>query len=161
MDFEKRLEKAIERGQQTRDEEGRLAAEKALGTEELKALHTSCRLELSEHIENCLQQMAERFPGFAFETVVGEDGWGARITRDDLTGRRGRPVEALFSRLRMLVRPYSDVHIVELVTKGTIRNKEIISRNHYQFLSQVDMDSFRELVDLWVLDYAEKFAANS
>ena len=105
--------------------------------------------------------MAERFPGFAFETVVGEDGWGARITRDDLTGRRGRPVEALFSRLRMLVRPYSDVHIVELVTKGTIRNKEIISRNHYQFLSQVDMDSFRELVDLWVLDYAEKFAANS
>jgi len=159
MDFEKRLEKAIERGQRTRDVKGKLQAEKAVTEEEMRSLHSQCRLELSDHIERCLKRLADRFPGFDYQTVVGEEGWGAKISRDDLNlARRGKS-NALYSRLEMYIRPYSTAHIVELVAKGTIRNKEILSRNHFQFLSDVDLDSYRELIDLWVLEYAEKFAA--
>ncbi len=28
-----------------------------------------------------------------------------------------------------------------------------------QFLSQADLDSFKEMIDLWVLEYAEKYSA--
>ena len=35
----------------------------------------------------------------------------------------------------------------------------MFSRNHYQRLAEVDLESFRELVELWVLDYAELYAA--
>ncbi|MFQ5732344.1 MAG: hypothetical protein ACE5KM_10370 [Planctomycetaceae bacterium] len=158
MEFQKRLERAIERGQQTRNEKGRLEAEKALSAEELKSQHTRYRLELSEHIEGCLKQLADQFPGFEFQTVV-DNGWGGKISRDDLTRGPGRSVQSLYSRLEMVIRPYSDTRIVELVVKGAIRNKEVLKRSHYQFLAQVDFDSFRELIDLWVLEYAEKYAA--
>jgi hypothetical protein len=161
MDFEKRLERAIERGQHARHEKGRLAAERALSEDDLKSLHTSCRLELSDHIEHLLRQLADRFPGFQFETIVGEDGWGAKITRDDIARASGRGYQTLYSRLQLVVSPFSDAHIVALAAKGTIRNKETVRRNHFQYLSQVDIDSFRELIDLWVLEYAEQYAATA
>jgi hypothetical protein len=59
----------------------------------------------------------------------------------------------------MLVRPFSSTHIIELAAKATVRNKEIFNRSHFQFLNQIDVDSFRELIDLWALEYAEQFAA--
>ncbi len=158
MDFEKRLEKAIERGERARDEQGRRRAEKTMGEEELKTLHTRCRLELSDHIEKCLRKLADHFPGFDFQTLVDEQGWGAKISRDDLIPQRGT-VHSLYSRLEMVIRPFSPTHIVELATKGTIRNKEILSRNHYQFLAEIDVESFKEMIDLWILEYAEKFSA--
>ena len=159
MEFKKRLEKAIERGHQTRDAEGRERAERAVSEEDLKTLHSKCRLDLSEHIENCLKNLSEHFPGFRYDSVVAEDGWGAKITRDDFVGKRGGRGENLYSRFEMLVRPFTPTHIVELMAKGTVRNKEIVNRNHFQFLSQADLDSFTELIDLWVLEYAEKYAA--
>lgn len=159
MDFEKRLEKAIERGVQARNDEGRRRAEQAMGEEELKTLHTKCRLELSDHIENCLRKLADHFPGFDFQSLIGEDGWGAKISRDDLIPQRGSGVRSLYSRLEMVIRPFSSAHIVELSAKGTIRNKEVLSRNHFQFLADADSASFQELIDLWVLEYAEKFSA--
>jgi hypothetical protein len=64
-----------------------------------------------------------------------------------------------YTRLEMVVRPFSDTHIVALAVKGTIRNKEVISREHFQFLSHVDLDSLSETLDLWVLEFAEKYAA--
>lgn len=159
MDFDKRLERAIERGQHARHEKGRQAAEKALSEDDLKSLHTSCRLELSDHIETLLRQLADRFPGFQFETIVGEEGWGAKITRDDIVRSRSHGFDNMYSRLQLVVSPFSDAHIVALTAKGTIRNKETVRRNHFQFLSQIDMESFRELIDLWVLEYAERYAA--
>ena len=161
MDFDKRLERAITRGQQTREEQGRLQAERAMTEEELRTLHSRYRLDLSEHIESCLKKLADHFLGFRFETVVSEDGWGARISRDDVHLSPGRPVENRYSRLEMVIRPYSSTHIVELAAKGTIHNKEIVNRHHYQLLSQVDVDSFAELIDLWVLEYAEQYAAKT
>ena len=65
-----------------------------------------------------------------------------------------------FSRLRMVVSPHNKYHVLDVTAKGTIRNKEVFSRNHYQRLDDVDLDRFRELIEQWVLDYAELFAAS-
>ena len=61
----------------------------------------------------------------------------------------------------MTVRQFAPSHVLELVAKGTIRNKEIYNRNQYQMLTHVDIASFRELIDRWVLEYAELFAAKN
>ncbi len=158
MEFEKRLEKAIVRGQQNRDLQAREKAEQAMSAEELKSLHSRYRLDLSDHIENCLKKLSDHFPGFRFQTLVSDDGWGAKISRDDFNRQSGSGSRNVYSRFEMLIRSFSSTHIVELVAKGTIQNKEVISRTHYQFLNQVDGESFTELIDLWVLEYAEKFS---
>ncbi len=160
MDFQQRLEKAIQRGQRSHDAEARARAEQAMGSEELKRLHSQYRLQLSDHIEQCLRQLPQHFPGFRFETLVGSRGWGAAISRDDLSLSDGRR-ENLFSRLEVVVRPFSTSRVLELAAKGTIRNKEIYNRNQYQLLADVDTATFRELVDRWILEYAELYAAKS
>ncbi|MEW4526205.1 MAG: hypothetical protein ACF8PG_11850 [Maioricimonas sp. JB045] len=161
MEFEDRLQRAIERGRQTRDERGRAAADEAMTQEEIRNLHSQCRLELTERVEDCLRRLADHFPGFEYQSVVSDEGWGARITRDDLKVAPGKRVENVYSRLEMLVTPLGSAAIVELVAKGTIRNKEVFNRKHFQQLSRVDLDSFKELVDLWVLEYAEQFSART
>ena len=95
-----------------------------------------------------MKQLADHFPGFRYQSVVSEEGWGAKISRDDYRGGRGDATN-LYSRFEMVIRPFSSVHIVELAAKGTVRNKEVFSRSHFQFLNQVDVDSFSELIDLW------------
>jgi hypothetical protein len=160
MDFQQRLEKAIQRGQRSQDATARARAEQAISAEDLKRLHSQYRLELSDHIEQCVKQLPQHFPGFRYETLAGSRGWGAAINRDDLSLTNGRR-ENLFSRLEMGVRPFSPSHVLELVAKGTIRNKEIYNRNQYQMLTHVDIASFREVIDRWILEYAELFAAKS
>ena len=79
MDFKDRLEKAVERGGQRLGEtRHRAKLEKSWAEEELKRLHSQYRLELSERIENCLRQIPAYFPGFRYESVVGDRGWGRR-----------------------------------------------------------------------------------
>ena len=51
--------------------------------------------------------------------------------------------------------------MLDVVAKGTIRNKEVFSRNFYQPLNEVDLDRFRELIEQWVLEYAELYAATA
>ena len=159
MEFEQRLEKAINRGEHRRDAKAREAAEQKLSEEDCRTMHSGYRLELSDHIETCLRKLADHFPGFRFSTVVGEEGWGARVSRDDVNLTRGKGNDNLYSRLELLIRPFSTSHIVELVAKGTIRNKEAINQSQYQFLADFDMDSFVTMIDQRVLDYAEQFAA--
>ena len=65
----------------------------------------------------------------------------------------------LFSRLEMVVRPYGQAHVLELTAHGTIRNKEVYNRVHYQLLTEVHMEQFAEMIDLWVLEFAELYAA--
>ena len=177
MDFDKRLEQAIQRGERTRQAHGQAAAERALSEEELKNLHSSTRLNLSEYIDAGLRKLGDHFPGFRFETVVDDAGWGARINRDDLNFARSssvlesvwqgknstpRRAENQYSRFQILVKPFSlQTKIVELTTKGTIRNKEVITRSHYQFLAELNEDGLREMIDHWMLEYAEKFAAQA
>ncbi|RMG33189.1 MAG: hypothetical protein D6725_16245 [Planctomycetota bacterium] len=160
MDFEKRLQQAIQRGQREKEARGRREAAEALSEEQLRRLHSQYRLALAEHIEQCLRKLAEHFPGFRFETVMRPEGWGAQISRDDLRVDPGRRRRNEYSRLLLLVKPFSEAHLLELSAKATVRNKEIFNRSHYQFLSDADLDSFREVIDLWVLEFAEKYAAS-
>ena len=102
--------------------------------------------------------MAENFPGFRVETIVDEAGWGAAVSRDDFGLTAGKR-NTFFSRMRIVVSPYSQYHVLDIAAKGTVRNKEILSRNHYQQLSEVDLQTFRELIESWALDYAELYSA--
>ena len=158
MSFRERLQRASERGKQARAAQLNEAAAKALSEEECKRRHSQYRLALTEHIEKCLSEMADNFPGFRMETVVDESGWGAAVSRDDIRiegGRRG----TFFSRLQLVVGPYNTYHVLDIAAKGTVRNKEVLSRTHYQQLADVDLQSFRELLEQWVLDYAELYSA--
>lgn len=158
MSFEDRLQKAIERGQRTSASQKEAELAQQMTEEQLKRLHSQYRLQLSEHIEQCLKKLPRHFPGFQFDTVVSDRGWGAAVNRDDvdLTNQNRR---SLFSRLEMVVRPFSSAQVLELTARGTIRNKEIFNRSHYQLLLDAAPDSFMELTDLWVLEYAEMYAA--
>jgi hypothetical protein len=161
MKFRKRLEKAIERGQRTGDARARDEAEKTVTEKELARLHSQHRLQLSERIETCLRQLADHLPGFRFETVVNERGWGAALSRDDIELKSGGRRTNYYSRLEMLIRPASSYHMLDLTAKATIRNKELFNRSHFQRLTEVDPTSFTEMIDLWVLEYAELYSAKN
>jgi len=161
MSFQDRLHKAIERGKRRGEAKRSEARAKALSEEELRRLHSTYRLQLSEHIEQCIRQLPNFFPGFRLETLFGERGWGAACSRDDLHVSRGRRKENDYSRLEMTVRPPSEMHVLDLAAKGTIRNKEVFNRNFFEKLEEVDLEKFLELVDVWVLEYAELFAAKT
>ena len=159
MDFQERLQRAVERGPQARDTRSRESAAKALSEEESRSLHSQYRLELSERIGECLAELVDQFPGFQLESIVGEDGWGAVVSRDDIALGESGQSENLYSRMQMLIRPFSKGRIVEMVAKATIRNREEFNRTRYQMLGQVDLESFAENIDLWVLEYAERYSA--
>jgi hypothetical protein len=158
MSFRERLQRAQERGKQSRAAQLNEAAARALSEEECRRLHSQYRLTLTEHIENRLRDLAENIPGFRLESIVDERGWGSAVSRDDLRLAGGRRSN-YFSRLQLVVSPHGKYNVLELSAKGTVRNKEVLTRNHYQRLADVDLESFRELIELWVLDYAELYAA--
>lgn len=128
--------------------------------EELRLRHGQYRLQLSEHIERCVERLPGYFPGFQYETMFGERGWGAACYRDDVRFDSGRRHQD-YSRLEMTVRPYSSYHVLELAAKGTIRNKELFNRTYYEKIVDADPQKFIELIDLWVLEFAEMYAAKS
>ena len=112
MSFENRLQKAIERGKR-RGEATRSEAEaRALTEEELRRLHSTFRLQLSEHIETCIRQLPNFFPGFRLETLFGERGWGAACSRDDVRMAGGKRRANDYSRLELTVRPASSMHVL-------------------------------------------------
>jgi hypothetical protein len=158
-EFEKRLEKAIDRGQRSREAQGQRQGEKQATVEDLRNFHSQLRLSLSEHIEGCLRKLCDHFPGFEFSTVVNEEGWGARITRDDINLTAGTN-RNLYSRLEILVKPFSDAHIIDVNTKGTIRNKESLNRSNYRLLKEATEEGLIEVIDAIVLEFAEQYAAN-
>jgi hypothetical protein len=164
MDFEKRLEDAIARGQRRGSRQAQEAQQQALSEEELRRLHSQYRLELSEYIERGLKKLPDYFPGFRFESLAGDRGWGAAVSRDNVSFEsvsRGRQSGNQFSRLEMTVRPFSPAHVLELTAKGTINNKEVYNRTQFHRLWEVELATFCELVDLWILEYAEQYAAKS
>jgi hypothetical protein len=160
MDFEQRLQRAIQRGLQRRDAAAQKDEQQGLSEEERKRRHSQFRLQLSEHIEHCIRRLPQHFPGFQFETLYGDRGWGAACKRDDLHVASGKR-ENRYSRLELTVRPYSPVGVLELTAKGTIHNKEVFNRSHFEKIADVDPDKFLELVDLWILEYAEMYAARN
>ena len=154
MDFDKRLQEAISRGQRQHSAKSQDEARAALNEDELRRLHSQYRLELWDHIEQAVRRLPEHFLGFRYESLSGDRGWGGSISRDDV--RRGGNS---FSRLDVAVRPYSASQVLELTAKGTIANKEIFNRSHFQRIWEVDLASFRQMVDMWIIEYAERYAA--
>jgi hypothetical protein len=159
MDFEQRLQRAIQRGEANREAKAREAAGRAMSEEECKRAHAQYQLELSDHIEKCLAKLPDHFPGFRVESVTGERGWGASASRDDVGLSEGSR-RNLYSRLEITVRPYSAVHVIDVAAKGTIRNKEVFNRNQFQKLSEADPQVLRDAIDLWILEYAERYSAD-
>jgi hypothetical protein len=161
MGFEERLNEAIQRGKQRGTAQQAKAAAQAMSDDELKRVHNQYRLQLSEQIEQCLQKLPHHFPGFTFETIFGERGWGAACRRDDIRLESGGKRNNDYSRLEMTIRPISSYHVVELVGKGTIRNKEVFNRTYFEKIQEADIAKFSELIDIWVLEYAELYSAKS
>ncbi len=137
------------------------AEAKALTEEELRRMHSACRLQLSEYIEQRIRQLPNFFPGFRTETLFGERGWGAACSRDDLRLVDGKRRENDYSRLEITVRPYASMPVLDLAAKGTIRNKEVFNRTYFEKLEEVDLDNFVELINVWILEYAELYAAKT
>ena len=159
MEFQDRLERAIQRGRrQSSDRAEEEAQRHPHGKGAAAAALAGPAGALRAH-RACLGQLADRFPGFRFETIVDPRGWGAVLSRDDLRLERGQRRTSCFSRLEMLVTPATVSQILELSAKGTVCNREIFSRTQYQRLAELDLPVFTNLIDLWVLEYAERYAA--
>ena len=158
-DFDDKLKQAAARGANRASSSQSEAERKRIETEEFRALHSKIRLELSERIESVMKKIADLFPGFRYQTVFGDAGWGGACVRDDLSIERGRR-ENKYSRFEMAVRPVNEFYILDLQAKGTIANRELLTRSFYQPLGEVDLGKFRELIDSWALTYAELYTAN-
>ncbi len=161
MDFEKRLEQAIVRGKLRGRAQAQADAARELTEEELRRLHSKYRLLLSEHIEQGLRRLLTHFPGFQYEMIYGERGWGGACKRDDVhvlsPGKRAN----LYTRIEMTVRPYSSLQVLEMVAKGTVHNREVFHRQHYERLADAEPDRFLEAVDAWIVEFVELYATKA
>ena len=159
-DFESRLESAISRGKKRANWKASEDRQKDLREEELRRLHTSYRLSLSERIEGAIQRVADHFPGFQQESLYGEVGWGSACFRDDLRIESGRRNNQ-YSRLEMVIRPHSDLNVLDLKGKGTVMNRELFNRSFYVPVAEVDIEEFQQLIDSWAIEYADVYASKS
>ncbi|MCD0460386.1 hypothetical protein [Roseiconus lacunae] len=157
-DFKSRLQSAIQRGEQRRDQSQNEAKRKELTDEELKRLHTSFRLSLSERIDAKIRNIIDAFPGFRQEALFGEVGWGTACYRDDLLIQSGRRTNQ-YSRFEMVIRPYSDLRVLDLKGKATIKNREFFNRSLFRNVDEVEIEEFENIIDAWTIEYAEQYAA--
>jgi hypothetical protein len=156
-EFEERLKKAIARGESKAESLLSEEQRKKQEAEEHKLLHAKYRLELTERIESVVKKMIDMFPGFRYKSVFGETGWGSACTRDDLFIDKGVRSNK-FSRFEMVVRPINEFFVLDLQAKGTIADRELLTRAFYQPLGQVDIVRFYKAVDDWAVAYAELYA---
>jgi hypothetical protein len=159
-EFEDRLKKAIDRGHVRQRENAQRKQAAEMTEEECKRIHQAYQLELSEVIENCVKRLPDYFPGFQYELIYGERGWGAGCRRDDLRLNKGVRAE-LFSRIELMVRPYSSLHVLDLAGRATIRNQEVFNRNYFEKLDEVNLEKFKQLIETWVLEFGEMYAAKT
>ena len=165
-DFTDRLDKAIQRGSRLRQQSETQQAKAELSRDQAKAVHGDMRLKLTERIEANLRALCDRFPGFEYEGVYSVEGWGGAIYRNDIAlakpspGQRGGSRD-LYSRCQLHVAPLGegDRPILEIVGKGTVRNRELFNRRHFERIEQADGEDFLEKIDLWTIEYAEQYSA--
>ncbi|MCR9115925.1 MAG: hypothetical protein NXI22_03130 [bacterium] len=158
MDFDKQLENAIARGKSRAGKRQADESNEQMNSEQFERIHSKLRLEISDHIETCIGNLADHFLGFETETIYGERGWGAACYRSDVQFRSGRSGDS-YSRLELTVRPPSSARVLELVAKGAVHNREVFNRNYFEPIADADAPRFIEFVDRWVLEYAEIYAA--
>lgn len=159
-EFLSRLESAIERGNRRKAAQDDLKRSQQMSAEDARRLHTSFRLALSDYISEQLEKLVNHFPGFRKETLFGEAGWGAACYRDDLNLSAGKRSNR-YSRLEITVRPQSEYNVLDLRAKGMIANKEVFNRNVFEPLDKAEQAAFEQLIDTWVIEYAELYSAAS
>lgn len=161
MEFEKRLQQAIERGEKRQREQAQSRAEQELSEEECRRIHSQLQLELSDHVEHCLKQVVDYLPGFRLSHAVAEKGMGAELSRNDFgKGVHGERRNYL-SRLEVVVRPYSAHRVIDVAAKATVRDKEVFHTNAFQKISAADIDQLRQQIDQWTLEFAERYSAGT
>jgi hypothetical protein len=158
-DFEERLKQAAVRGANRANQFQSDTDRKRQEAEDARSLHSKYRLELSERIEVVVKKLVDLYPGFRYQSVFGDAGWGSACLRDDLVLQKGVR-ENRYSRFEMAVRPVNEFFVLDLQAKGTIANRELLTRSFYQPVAEVQLDRFKELAEQWVLAYAELYAAN-
>jgi hypothetical protein len=84
--------------------------------------------------------------------VAGEVLYPETICPDGKAG-------SFFSRIELTVRPQNEFNVVNIAGKGTIRDKEMFTWNHFDDVLGCDQTEFEKRIDAWVLQYAEQFAA--
>lgn len=156
-EFEERLKNAVARGSNRAESLQAAEERKRQEAEELKRLHTKYRLELSEHIEHAIKKLIDMFPGFRYQSVFSDAGWGSACLRDDLIIEKGTRSNK-YSRLEIVVRAVNEFSVLDLQAKGTIADRELMTRSLYHPIAQVDMAKFRKAVDDWIVAYAELYA---
>jgi hypothetical protein len=157
-EFEDQLKKAIERGQRINDarqEEQKLAQ---LSADQMRIRHNEFRLQLSERIERTLNSMVNQLPGFVYENIYGDRGWGGAVSRDELVIARGQR-NTVYSRLELTVKPLSELNVVNIGGKGTVKNREVFLRQHHRAIEEADSEEFLEIIDRWVLEFAQLYMA--
>ena len=159
-DFNSRLESAIRRGQQRAEHQASQQRQRELSEDELRRLHTSYRLSLCDRIEAAVHRVSDHFPGFRLESVYGEGGWGTACFRDDLRLDSGKRTNQ-YSRLEIVIRPFTELQVLDMKGKGTVMNRELFNRSHYVSIADVDLGEFERLIDAWAIEYAEIYAAKS
>ena len=127
-EFNDKLREAIKRGQRESDAKLQNQQIKQLSEDEVRRQHNDFRLRLSDRIEKGLHSFIDQMPGFEYETVYGDRGWGGAVSRDELRITGGQRTN-VYSRLELTVKPLSELRIVNIVAKGTVKNKENFSRN--------------------------------
>ena len=157
-DFSKRLESAIERGKQSAERQAEEERHAEQTEEKLRELHTQYRLQLCDKIEATVSKLADHFPGFRSESVYDEDGLGSACYRENLHIENGRRTTQ-FSRFELVVRPCTDLLVLDIKGKATINNREVFNRSHYAGLGELEISDFDRCIEAWSLHFAEAMAA--
>lgn len=157
-DFSKRLESAIERGKDAASRKASAERQREQTEEELRDRHTEYRLVLCERIEKTINQIADHFPGFRAESVYDEDGWGSAAFRENLHIENGRRTTK-FSRFEVVVKPCTDLLVLDIKAKAMVNSREVFNRSHYKKIAEADLKEFEECVEAWSIQFAEIYAA--
>jgi len=156
-EFEDRLKNAVARGASRAESLQSAEERKRQEAEELKRYHTKYRLELSERIEQVIKKLIDMFPGFRYQSVFGEAGWGSACVRDDLVIEKGTRSNK-YSRFEIVVRPVNEFNVLDIQAKGMIADRELMTRSLYQPLQQMEIERFTKAIDDWAVAYAELYA---
>lgn len=159
-EFSKRLESAIERGKRAAEHKASLERQQEQTEEQLRQRHSEYRLSLCDLIEKTMNQLADHFPGFRSEAVYDEDGWGSACYRENLYIEDGKRTTQ-FSRFEIVVRPCTDLLVLDIKGKGTVSNREVFNRSHFSKLAEVELEEFEQCIEAWSLQFAETYAAQS
>ena len=123
---------------------------------ELQRLHSQARLELASTSSAACGSWPTAFPAFASRRSWIRAAGARRISRDDLRLRRGTAATSCFSRLEMLITPITPRRCWNWPPKARSATARSSAARNISVSPSPHMPVFANLIDLWVLEYAER-----